>query len=71
VTRDAATLTAVIALAVGWYAARWRIAENDRAFAKTRLAGATRVAWRARRVILAVGFIAFAAVHAWLAGKGR
>jgi hypothetical protein len=71
VTRDAAVVATVVALALGYYAARWRIAENDRAFAKARVAAATRVAWRARRVILAVGFIAFAAVHAWLAGKGR
>jgi hypothetical protein len=71
VTKDAATVTAVVALALGWYAARWRVAENDRTFAKARVAAATRVAWRARRVILVVGFVAFAAVHAWLMGKGR
>lgn len=70
-TRDAATVTAVVALALGFYVARWRTAENDRNFAKARVTNATRAAWKARRVIAVVGFVAFAAVHAWLAGKGR
>jgi hypothetical protein len=70
-TRDAATVTAVVALALGFYVAKWFQAENDEDTARARAAAATRAAWKARKVILAVGFVAFAAIHAWIAGKGR
>lgn len=70
-TRDAATVTAVVALALGFYTAKWFAAENDQDAARARAAAATRAAWKARKVILVVGFVAFAAIDLWIRGNGR
>jgi hypothetical protein len=70
-TKDAATVVAVLALALGWYGHRWLTAESDADVAKARAAAAVRALWRSRRVMVAVGLVVIAAVDMWFRGKGR
>jgi hypothetical protein len=70
-TAGSATIAVVVSLAVGWYGHRWRYAEQDKQGAQARLRGATTAAWRARRLILVAGFIAFAAADVWIRHHSR
>lgn len=70
-TQDAAVVAIVAALAIGFYAARWFQAEDDQDAAKARAANATRAAWRARGVMLAVALAGLGFIDMWFRGKGR
>jgi chromate transport protein ChrA len=67
----AATVAIVIALALGWYGARWLQAERDEISLRARLSAAIRVMWQSRRALVAVVIIAFVAFDLWSRGKGR
>lgn len=67
----AASIAITVALAVGWYAAKWHRAELDEIRARASLATAVRVMWAARWVILGVGFVGWVVSDLWFHGKGR
>jgi len=70
-TRDAAVLAVVGALMLGYYWARWRRAETTNKTAKAAGDAAGKQAWRARAVMVLVGFFVFALIDLWLRGSGR
>ncbi|MGH3281772.1 MAG: hypothetical protein ACRDNW_21900 [Trebonia sp.] len=67
----AAVVAVVVALAVGFYYARWLRAERSLRGAKHDHAAAGRGAWAARRVMILVAVVLALVVRAWLHGKGR
>ena len=70
-TSYAAVLAVVVALALGFYYARWIRAERGLRGAKRDQAGASRVVWAARRAIVLMAVVLALVVRAWLQGKGR
>lgn len=70
-TRDAAVLAVIGALMLGYYWARWRRAENVNKAAQTAGGIAGKQAWRARGVMVLVGFFVFALIDLWIRGSGR
>ena len=70
-TEEAAVIAIVLALAGGYYWARWRRAENARRLAKATADTANKGAWRARGVILLVGVAVYAVINLWIHGRGR
>jgi len=70
-SRDAAVVAVVTSLMVGYYWARWRRAEITQKGAKTVADTAMKQAWKARGVMLLVGFVLLAVIDVWLRGKGR
>ena len=67
----AAVVAVVVALAVGFYWARFLRAERSLRGAKRDQAAASRAAWAARRAMILVAAVLALAVRAWLQGKGR
>lgn len=61
----------VLALAVGFYGARWRQRENGLRATKTLLDGAITQAWKARKTILITAILVFALLQYWLYGRGK
>jgi len=70
-TRDAAVLAVIGALMLGYYWARWRRAENTNRVAKAAVDTAGKQAWRARGVMVLVGFFVFVLIDLWIRGSGR
>jgi hypothetical protein len=70
-SKDAAVIAVVTALMVGYYFARWRRAETAQKGAKTLADTATKTAWKARGVMVLVGFALYAVIELWLRGRGR
>ena len=70
-TRHAAVLAVIGALMLGYYWARWRRAETTNRVAQAAAGNAGKQAWRARGVIVLVGFFVYALVDLWLRGRGR
>jgi hypothetical protein len=70
-TPDEATLAVTGALMVGFYCARWRIAEREQDAANARVRAAGRAVWRARGVMIGVGLFAAALIDLWIRGKGH
>ena len=68
-TRDAAAVAVIVALMLGYYWARWRRAEGSARSARALADAAGRQAWKARGMIVLVGFAVYAALHAWLGGR--
>jgi hypothetical protein len=67
----AATAGIVIALAAGWYGARWLQAERDEISLRARLNAAIKVMWHSRRALVVVVVIAGVLLDVWFRGKGR
>ena len=67
----AAVVAVVVALAVGFYWARFLRAERSLRGAKRDQAAASRAAWAARRAMILVAAVLALVVRAWLQGKGR
>ena len=67
----AATVAVMVTLWLGIYGHKWFAAEKDEDAAKARAAAATKAAWKARRVLLGVVFVVYAAFHVWTHGRGR
>ncbi len=65
-TTDAASLAVILALIGGWYGARLLQANRDVTGAKQRLAGAKRVARRARGIAALAGFAILLAAYHWV-----
>ncbi len=65
-TRDAASLVAILAVLGGWYGARLLQARRDVTGAKQRLEAARRVARRALAIALLVGAGIYAAAAHWV-----
>lgn len=61
----------VVALALGWYGARWLQAERDEESLRARLAAAVRVMWQSRRALAGVIIVAGVFLDLWFRGKGR
>ena len=70
-TSLAAVVAVVVALAVGFYWARWLRGERSLRGAKRDQAAASRGAWAARRAMILVAVVLVIVVRAWLHGKGR
>ena len=70
-TSMAAVVAVVVALAVGFYWARFLRAERSRRGTKREYEAAGRGAWAARRVMILVAAVLVLVVRAWLHGKGR
>lgn len=70
-TSMAAVVAVVVALAVGFYWARWLRGERSLRGAKRDHDAAGRGAWAARRVMILVAAVLVLVVRAWLQGKGR
>ncbi len=70
-SRDAAVVAVVISLMVGYYWARWRRAEITQKGTKAVADAADKQAWKARGVMVLVGFAVVAVIDMWLRGKGR
>jgi hypothetical protein len=70
-TRDAAVLAVIGALMLGYYWARWRRAETTNKAAKAAVDAAGRQAWRARGVMVLVGFVVYVLIDLWIRGSGR
>jgi hypothetical protein len=71
VSVDVAVVATVVALASGWYGARWWQAERDEDAVRARLDGTLRILRRARRAAIVMLLIVVAAVDMWFRGKGR
>jgi hypothetical protein len=67
----AAAIAITVALAVGFYFARWLRAERDEMGARASLANAVRVMWHSRRVVAVVAVIGIVLVDLWFRGQGR
>lgn len=70
-TQATAAAAIVLALAVGFYGARWRQRENGLRAAKTQLDGAIGQVWKARKTILIAAIAVLAMLEYWLHGRGR
>jgi len=71
VSVDVAVVATVVALAGGWYGARWWQAERDEDAVRARLAGTLRILRGARRAAIVTALVVVAAVDMWFRGKGR
>jgi hypothetical protein len=67
----AAAIAITVALAVGFYFARWLQAERDEISLRNRLNAAIRVMWHSRRALAAAAVIAGVVLDLWFRGKGR
>jgi hypothetical protein len=70
-TAGAAVVGIVVALMAGFYLARYDRAELVNRRAKAAAAAAGGQVWRARGVILLIGFIVFVVINLWFRGRGR
>jgi hypothetical protein len=64
-TRDAAAVAVIVALMLGYYWARWRRAEGSARSARALADAAGRQAWKARGMIVLVGFAVYVVIHLW------
>jgi len=70
VTREAAAVAVIVALAAGWYGRMWREREGDRSVTRTRAANARKAVWKARWAIVIVGIVAVATIDVLVHGGG-
>jgi hypothetical protein len=70
-TEEAAVVAIVLALAGGYYWARWRRAESTKRLAAATADTAGKGAWRARGMILLIGVAVYAVINLWIHGRGR
>jgi hypothetical protein len=64
-TRDAAAVAVIVALMLGYYWARWRRAEGSARSARALADAAGRQAWKARGMIVLIGFAVYVVIHLW------
>ena len=64
-TREAAAVAVIVALMLGYYWARWRRAEASARGNRALADAASRAAWRARGMIVLVGFAVYVVIHLW------
>ena len=64
-TRDAAAVAVIVALMLGYYWARWRRAEGSARSARAPANAAGRQAWKARGMIVLIGFAVYVVIHLW------
>jgi hypothetical protein len=67
----AAALAVTVALALGFYFARWLQAERDEISLRIRLAAAVRIMWHSRWVLLGVVIAGGLLLDLWFRGQGR
>ena len=71
ISSGAAAIGGFILLLLGWYGARWWIAEQDEISARKRLATAVKVMWSAREVLAVVVIAGALGLDLWFRGQGR
>jgi len=71
ISTGAAAIAITAALALGWYGARWWIAEHDEMSARARLANAGRWMWARRRGLVVMVILGVVLVTLCFHGKGR
>jgi hypothetical protein len=71
ISTGAAAIAVTVALAIGFYFARWLRAERDEIGARESLRKAVSAMWAARKVLVAVVIVAVVAADLWFRGKGR
>jgi len=64
-TRDAAAVAVIVALMLGYYWARWRRAEGSARSARALADAAGKQAWKARGMIVLIGFAVYVVIHLW------
>jgi hypothetical protein len=66
-----AVIASVVALAVGWFTARWRRAERSVRGTRNDYNAAMKGAWGARRAMGGALIVLVVAADMWFRGKGR